>query len=122
MKKRILVVENDPNILEIIAIVLSEEGYEVNSLSSGDGIFGYIKQFKPDVILLDVIRTTDEGTALCRAIKAAEGSAHIPVIVLSTHPKAKQTKEICADEVVPKPFDLMDLVAAVEQQLQLNLK
>lgn len=119
MKKKVLLVENDSSIREIITLVLSAEGYEVSSLCSGAGLFEHIIQFVPDVILLDIIRPTVEGTELCRAIKAAEGTAHIPVIVLSTHPKAEVTKEICADDVVPKPFDLINLVAAVDKQLQM---
>lgn len=119
MRKKVLLVENDSNIREIITVILTEEGYEISSLCSGAGLFDLITIFEPDVILLDVIRTTLEGTALCRAIKAAEGTAHIPVIVLSTHPKAEVTKEICADDVVSKPFDLKDVVTAVNRQFQL---
>ncbi len=71
----------------------------------------------PDLILLDVIHVTPEGTDLCRKLKALDSIKHIPVIVLSTHNKAIQTKKICADEVIPKPFDIDILLQVVENHL-----
>ncbi|KIO74493.1 hypothetical protein TH53_26165 [Pedobacter lusitanus] len=117
MNKKVLVLEKDRDILELINIVLTDEGYIVNVLSSELGIFDHIKNFQPDIILLDIISPTEEGTALCKTIKAAEDSSHIPVIVLSTHPKVEVVKEICADEVVAKPFDISFLLSTIEQQL-----
>jgi len=119
MKKKILVLEKNKDILELIDIILSEEGYELDLISSDKEVFNHIKDFGPDAILLDIIHPTAEGTALCKAIKAAEDTSNIPVIVLSTHPKAEVVKEICADEVVPKPFDVSLLVSVIEQQLMI---
>lgn len=117
MDKKILVLEKNRDILELINIVLTDEGYHVDLLSSEKEIFEHIRNFKPDAILLDVISPTEEGTALCKTIKAAEDSSHIPVIVLSTHPRLEVVKEICADEVVAKPFDISFLLSTLEHQL-----
>jgi len=117
MKKRIFVIEKDDDILHIIEHILQEEGYEVFTSTTEFGIFEQIKKSKPHVILLDVINTTPRGTELCRAIKAANEIRHIPVIVLSTHLKADVMKEVCADEIVPKPFDINKLIQIVESQL-----
>jgi response regulator RpfG family c-di-GMP phosphodiesterase len=65
------------------------------------------------------IHPTAEGTAVCEAIKATDDTSNIPVIVLSTHPKAEIVKEICADEVVNKPFDVSFLISVIEQQLMI---
>lgn len=120
MKKRILVVENNLDILELITIVLKEEGYIVSAYSSEKNIFEHIISFNPDAILLDVIRPTLEGTELCRQIKAAERTSHIPVIVLSTHSQIQKAKEICADEVVEKPFDIDGLLDVLNEQLEMG--
>jgi len=117
MNKKILVLEKNRDILELINIVLTDEGYIIDLLSSENEVFEHIRDFQPDVILLDIISPTEEGTALCKTIKVTEGYNHIPVIVLSTHPKAEVVKEICADEVVPKPFDISFLLSTIEQQL-----
>jgi len=117
MKKKIFVVEKDADILEIIVHILSEEGYEVASSRTEFGIFEQIKNVMPDIILLDVINTSAQGTELCRALKSANEIKHIPVVVLSTHLKVEIVRDICADEVLPKPFDIHKLVDVIENQL-----
>jgi DNA-binding response OmpR family regulator len=117
MKKKILVFDKNRDILDMIEIILTQEGYEVDPVCFHNQVSKRIEEFKPDAILLDVVNPTAEGTELCEAIKNAEDTSHIPVIVLSTHPKVNVVKEICADEVVAKPFDIDFLVAVVEQQL-----
>jgi len=117
MKKKVLVVEKNKDILELIGLILRDEGYDIDLISSNDEVFERIKTFQPDIILLDIISPTAEGTILCEDIKAAEDTARIPVVVLSTHPKAHIIKEICADEVIPKPFDISFLVSIIEEHL-----
>jgi DNA-binding response OmpR family regulator len=117
MKKRILVIENDRDIRDVLSLILTEEGYKVSAFGTERDIFNHIRDFEPHVILLDIIKPTLEGTELCRAIKAAETTKHIPVIVLSTHLKIESVKEVCADEVVPKPFDVPQLLKAIEGEL-----
>ncbi len=118
MKKKILVIENDEALLEIVTYVLEDEGYKVKTLHTQALIFEAIENYQPDAIILDIIRPSEEGTEICRTLKANHKTKHIPVIVYSTHPKVMTTiKEVCADEVVPKPFDVAELVNAVEIQL-----
>lgn len=117
MKKRILVVESNRDILELISIVLDEAGYNYSLYANEKDIFEHIVEFKPDAILLDIVKPTVEGTELCRQIKEAEGTKHIPVVVLSTHPQIERVKEVCADEVVPKPFDIDTLLETLKDQL-----
>ena len=117
MKRKILVVESDADICMIISHVLTEEGYEPILCADHEAVFENIRTHKPDVILLDVIRPTEAGTELCRTLKAADSTRHIPVIVLSTHSRIEEVKQGCADEIVKKPFDIDTLVGAVKQQL-----
>ncbi len=117
MKKRVLIVENNKEILELISIVLEDAGYDLSLYLNEQGIFEHIVEFKPDAILLDIIKPTIEGTELCRQIKEAEGTKHIPVIVLSTHPQIEKVKDICADDIVEKPFDIDGLLSALEEHL-----
>ena len=117
MKKRVLVVENNRDILELISLVLDEAGYEVDLYQSEKNIFDKITEFQPHAILLDIIRPTVEGTELCRQIKEAEGTNHIPVIVLSTHNQIHKVKEVCADETIEKPFDIDGLLEILDQQI-----
>ncbi len=118
MKKRVLVVENNKDILEMISIVLEDAGYELRTYANEKDIFDKIVAFKPNAILLDIVRPTLEGTELCRQLKEATNTSHIPIIALSTHPKIEKVKDICADEIVPKPFDIDGLVEVIDEQLK----
>ena len=117
MKKKILVIEDDDDICQIISYVLIDGGFVTILCKTDHDIFDIIIINPPDIILLDVVRITEQGTELCKAIKAAESSRHIPVIVLSTHTKIDAVKEICADDVIAKPFDISLLLAVVKEQM-----
>ena len=67
---------------------------------------------------MDILKITDEGTELCRKLKEEDGTSHIPVIVLSTHPQIQKVKDVCADEIVEKPFDIDGLLEVIEEQLK----
>ncbi|HEX8377745.1 MAG TPA: response regulator [Pedobacter sp.] len=118
MKKKILVIEKDVDILHVIEYILKEHDYTVFTAHTEKEIIASIKEITPDAILLDVIKPTDEGTALCNAIKANPEICHIPVIVLSTHFNIQSLKSVCADEIIEKPFDIHELLSVIEKQLQ----
>lgn len=120
MKKKLMIVERDEDILHIISIIFEERGYTIRAYRTEEGILSKIHDEQPDAVLLDIIRPTIEGTTLCRAIKETETTKHIPVIVLSTHLKIEQVREVCADDVLSKPFDIDELVNTVERQLELQ--
>lgn len=117
MKKKILVVEHDAEIGLVILHILSEEGYDAILCDNQKAVFENIRLHNPDVILLDVIKPTEAGTELCRTLKAAESTKHIPVIVLSTHARIEDVKTGCADEILKKPFDIETLINVVREQL-----
>ncbi len=99
--------------------VLSYYGYEVSTLSRGDEVFERIKQYHPDLILMDVMLGGMDGRLICRAIKSTDGAADIPVILIS----ATETSEVCMnkagspDDFVHKPFDVDYLIGKIEHQL-----
>ena len=117
MKKKILVVESDRDIREIISYILKEEGYEPILCNPEADIIQMIQLNEPAAVFLDIMEITERGTELCRVLKAGKQTSHIPVIVLSTHPKIERVKEICADEVIKKPFDIDVLMDVLKEQL-----
>lgn len=115
MKKKILVLERDEAILEIVSHVLVDAGYDIKALNAEDGIYEQITAYQPNAILLDIIAPSTTGTEICNKLKKDKKTRHIPVIVYSTHAKVTQTiKQDCADEVLPKPFDIDDLLSVIE--------
>jgi DNA-binding response OmpR family regulator len=69
MSKKILIIDDDPDILEILSLILVESGYEVRMLSCGDTVFDDIKDFRPDLILMDIMLAGMDGRAICKEIK-----------------------------------------------------
>lgn len=117
-KKKIMVIERDEAILDIVSTILTEEGYEVKALPTFKFAIEEIELYRPDAIVLDIVEPSPAGTEICQTVKQNVKTKHIPVIVFSTHPKVMQTiKQLCADETVPKPFDIDALINAIEMQL-----
>jgi two-component system phosphate regulon response regulator PhoB/two-component system alkaline phosphatase synthesis response regulator PhoP len=118
MKKRILIVEKDKGIREVLDYLLTDEGFDVKSFSHLDGIINHIEEYDPQVILFDIVVPGVEDSDICRLIKTSKTTKHVPVIVLSTNPKVTATiKDVCADEVISKPFDIEELLETIENQI-----
>lgn len=115
---KILIIDDDPDILEVLQLTLQMEGFETKTNPHGEELFNEISIFKPDVIILDILLSGSDGRVLCKKLKSKIGTKNIPVILVSAHPKAKETiKESGADDFIPKPFNIDDLLNSVENQL-----
>ncbi|MGV3687195.1 MAG: response regulator [Daejeonella sp.] len=118
-KRKILVVDDDLDILEIIGLILESEGYEVELMSNGQEIFEHITQFSPDLIILDVMLGNMDGREICNNIKNTRDTLHIPIIMISaTHNMAESLRKNCQpDDFLEKPFDIVSLINKVELKL-----
>jgi len=119
MSKKILVLDDDKDILEILSFLLLDSGYQVKTLSCGDTIFEDIKSFQPDLILMDVMLAGLDGRSICRSIKENHLTYFLPVILISgTHDLADSLHFPGApNDFIAKPFDVDYLLAKVEKQL-----
>ena len=116
----ILVVDDDPGILDALQLLFESEGYRVQTCAKGD----YVEALRdhtgalPDVIVLDVLLSGKDGRAICRILKSQPATRHIPIVMISAHPAAEQSvKEVGADAFVAKPFAIDDLLDTVERLL-----
>lgn len=115
---KILVVDDDADILSVMEILFSMKGFEVEVIAKGDSTFPKIELFKPDIILLDVLISGQDGRSICRKLKSDNETRHIPVIMFSAHPAAAATiAEYGADDFIAKPFDMNNLLQKVNYQL-----
>lgn len=115
MIKKVLVLDNDPGILDVMDEVLSYEGFEVNTLEEADDIIAVIKKYQPDVFITDFILKGINGGELCKKIKSTTATAHTPVVIFSAYNKVLQS--LCfynCDAFVPKPFDLKEMVDLIK--------
>jgi DNA-binding response OmpR family regulator len=119
--KRILAVDDNDDILEVLRYILEDSGYMVDTLSNGHFLFDQIKEHTPDLILLDIMLGDMDGRALCKAIKTKEETHGIPVILVSaSHDIASSLNQSGApNDFVAKPFDMDVLLNSIQRQLVL---
>ncbi len=112
MKKKILVVDDAPDILEVVQLILEGEGYDVQTSPNG-GCFKQMKNDLPHLILLDVLLAGEDGREICQRLKSSEQTKHIPVILFSAHAGGEGTHG--ADAFLAKPFHIKGLVETVQR-------
>ncbi|MEP6950461.1 MAG: response regulator [Ginsengibacter sp.] len=115
---RILVVDDDIDILSVMEILLKMKGFDVEVTAKGENTFQKIETFKPDIILLDVLISGQDGRTICRKLKTDIETSRIPVIMFSAHPGAATTvAEYGADDFIAKPFDVANLLQKINFRL-----
>jgi two-component system response regulator MtrA len=118
MTQRVLVVDDDTALAEMIGIVLESEGYDVSFCAHGDKAFSVFQEAKPDLVLLDLMLPGKDGTQVCREIRAESG---VPIIMLTAKSDTVDVVaglEAGADDYVPKPFKPKELVARIRARLR----
>ncbi|QKJ28722.1 response regulator [Mucilaginibacter mali] len=118
-EKKILVVDDDRAILEMLGEVLSYYGYQVSTLARAEMVFDRIKEYNPDLILMDIMLAGMDGRTICRAIKSVEDVSNIPIILISASESGASclNREGAPDDFVQKPFDVSFLIEKIEHQL-----
>ena len=118
---KILVIDDDLDILSVMEVLLSMKGFDVEVTAKGENTFPKIDSFKPDLILLDVLISGYDGRIICKQLKANDDYRHIPVIMFSAHPGAAASiADYGADDFISKPFDVNNLISKVNKQLEMS--
>lgn len=117
-KQRILIVDDDANIAELISLYLMKECYETMIVGDGEEALKVFPEFKPNLVLLDLMLPGIDGYQVCRELRA---SSQVPVIMLSAKGEIFDKVlglELGADDYIVKPFDAKELVARVKAVLR----
>jgi two-component system, OmpR family, response regulator MtrA len=118
MKGRVLVVDDDTALAEMIGIVLRGEGLEPSFCTDGDGALEAFRTSRPDLVLLDLMLPGKDGIEVCREIRSESG---VPIVMLTARSDTVDVVlglEVGADDYVPKPFKPKELVARVRARLR----
>ena len=120
MKPRILVVDDEPDIIELVEFNLKQAGYVVTTAADGAEALKKIRAQKPDLIVLDVMLPEMDGFEICKALRLDEATAKLPIIMLTA--KAAEIDrvlglELGADDYLTKPFSPRELLLRVKKML-----
>lgn len=120
-KPKVLIIEDEEDIVELVSYNLENEGFTVCSVESGDLAVETVLRFKPDLILLDLMLPGMNGLDVCRTLKGEAETRSIPIIMLTA--KGEETDivlglEMGADDYIPKPFSPRVLIARIRSVLR----
>jgi DNA-binding response OmpR family regulator len=118
---KILVVDDEADLVETIRFSLELEGYNVLVASNGEEGLNIARQEKPDLILLDLMLPKLDGYKVCRLLKFDERYKYIPILMLTARTQEKDKilgKETGANEYITKPFEMDELMAKIKSYLK----
>jgi CheY-like chemotaxis protein len=116
-KKKVLIADDDPAVLDVLTMFLEELGYEVDSTEEGARI-GTFPSGMPDLLLLDIRMSGWNGCDLCRHLKNQEATRQLPILLFSADREVEtMAREAGADDFLDKPFDLAALLQKIERWL-----
>ena len=118
METKLLIVDDDPNICEMLRLYLENEGYKVKTASDGAEGVNYFKIYEPDLVLLDIMMPKKDGWQVCREIREISAK---PVIMITAKGEVFDKVlglELGADDFLVKPFDMKELSARIKAVLR----
>ena len=116
MAKRVLVIEDEPNIIEAISFILSRDGWTVHTHSDGMTAIDKIKATPPDLIILDVMLPGKSGFDILRDLRDAPEIAHLPVLMLTARGQTRDrelAERLGVSQFMTKPFSNAEVLESV---------
>jgi two-component system response regulator MtrA len=117
-KGRVLVVDDDASLAEMLTIVLRQEGFDARSVTRGDQAMEHFREYRPDVVLLDLMLPGKDGIDVCKEIRAESG---VPIVMLTAKGDTVDVVvglESGADDYVVKPFKPKELIARIRARVR----
>lgn len=113
---KILIIDDDPDVRTVMNVLMKKRGYEVETASQREEALRKLENFRPAVVLLDVLLSGTDGRELCQEIKANEKTKNIQVMMISAHPGAAENiSSYGADDFISKPVNTEMLIEKLEK-------
>ena len=116
MTKKILIADDEPNIVTALEFLLQRNGYEVYIARNGEGALKLVEEHKPDLVLLDVMMPLKSGYEVCQLMRERADWSHIKIIMLTAKGRDVEMSKglsLGADLYITKPFSTQELVAKI---------
>ena len=123
MSKKILIADDEPNIVTALEFLLQRNGYEVHIARNGEEALKLVEDCHPDLVLLDVMMPVRSGYDVCTRIRERADWRHIKIIMLSAKGRDAEINKglsIGADQYITKPFSTQELVAKINGLLEID--
>jgi len=119
-KKNILVIEDNHAILDVIILVLESEAFHVSGLTNGTEFIFHVRDFNPDLIIMDIMLPDIDGRILLKELKETDSINHIPVLMISARYNSSNymLDGLAADDFIAKPFNIDDLMDRIYSLLK----
>jgi DNA-binding response OmpR family regulator len=120
MAKRILIVDDEPNIVVSLEFLMKREGFEVAVAADGEAALRAVEEKRPDLVLLDIMLPKKNGFEVCQAIRANPAWQAVRIVMLTAKGRDTEVAKgtaLGADAYMTKPFSTKDLIAKVRQIL-----
>ena len=120
MTNKILIVDDEPNIVTALEYLLQKSGYEVLLAQDGDAALKQVEKHLPDLVLLDVMMSLKSGYEVCQRMRERADWQHIKIVMLSAKGREAEVSKgmsLGADLYVTKPFSNQDLIARISELL-----
>ena len=125
MTKRVLIADDEPNIVTSLEFLMAKSGYDVKVARNGEEALALVESFMPDLVLLDVMMPRRSGYEVCQTMREREPLRHIKIVMLSAKGREAEVSKgisLGADGYVTKPFSNRELIAKVAELLGENAK
>jgi DNA-binding response OmpR family regulator len=120
MSKKILIADDEPNIVTSLEYLMQKSGYDVKIARNGDEALALVESFLPDLVLLDVMMPRKSGYEVCQQIRERPDWLHIKVVMLSAKGREAEVNKglsLGADIYITKPFSNQELIARIDDLL-----
>lgn len=120
MTKKVLIVDDEPNIVLSVEFLMQREGHEVATAGDGQEALDMLAETRPDLMVLDVMMPRKNGFEVCEAVRADAQFARLPILMLTAKGREAEMKKglsLGADAYITKPFSTHELVAKVNELL-----
>lgn len=120
MAKRVLIADDEPNIVMSLQFLMEQAGYEVRAVNDGEATLRALGEFRPDLVLLDVMMPKRNGYEICQVIRETPAFQRVKVLMLTAKGRDVDVEKgfgLGADAYVTKPFATRELVARVKSLL-----
>jgi len=116
--KKILIIDDSEDLLEAMKLFLELQDFKVKTLRDCSNVIEEVKQFDPDVLIIDVFLSGEDGRDICRELRNIDETKHLCIMLLSgSHETLKNYKDFGADISLEKPFDIKNLLNKIKEVL-----